>query len=88
MSVGSAVFNTDFLKSHYNAGLSFPNTSIAENQVTMTFESLYVKFINGTQIKIEENRGTNNSNISNNKIYQIYAWNWFSNKASMLQSSW
>ena len=75
VSVGSAVFNTDFLKSHYNSGLSFANISIAENGVNVTLECMYVKFINGTQINIEENRATNNAVLSNNKIYQIYAWN-------------
>lgn len=75
VAVGSATFCTDFLKSHYNAGLTFATTSIAENGSDVTFEQLYVKFINGTQINIEENRGTNNATLSNNKIYQIYAWN-------------
>ncbi|GAA6323568.1 hypothetical protein F350042L8_06660 [Fusobacterium ulcerans] len=75
ISVGSAVFNTDFLKSHYNSGLAFANTAIAENGVNVTFEHLYVKFINGTQINIEENRSTNNAVLNNNKIHQIYAWN-------------
>lgn len=75
ISVGSAVFNTDFLKSHYNSGLAFANIAIAENGVNVTFEHLYVKFINGTQINIEENRSTNNAVLNNNKIHQIYAWN-------------
>lgn len=75
VSVGSATFDTDFLKSHYNAGLAFANTAIAANGVNVTFEQLYVKFINGTQINIVENRSTNNAILSNNKIYQIYAWN-------------
>ena len=75
IAVGLAVFNTDFLKSHYNSGLTFATTSIAANGVNITFEQLYVKFINGTQINIEENRSTNNVTLSNNKIYQIYAWN-------------
>lgn len=74
-SVGSAVFNTDFLKNNYNAGLAFTNTAIAANGVNTTFEQLYVKFINGTQINIEENRSTNNAILNNNKIHQIYAWN-------------
>ena len=74
-SVSSAVFNTDFLKNNYNTGLTFNTTAIAPNGVDATFEHLYVKFINGTQINIEKNIATPNGNVSNNKIHQIYAWN-------------
>ena len=73
--VSSAVFNTDFLKNNYNTQLTFATTAINPNGVDVTFEHLYVKFINGTQINIEENRATPNGTLSNNKIHQIYAWN-------------
>ena len=74
-SIKSTVFNTEFLKKHYNSGLTLNTTVVNEGMNTTITEHLYIKFINGTQIKIEENRATNNANLKNNKIYQIYAWN-------------
>ncbi|WP_373078163.1 hypothetical protein [Fusobacterium varium] len=74
-SIKSTVFNTEFLKKHYNSGLTLHITGINENMNITTSEHLYIRFISRTQIKIEENRTTNNAILSNNKIYQIYAWN-------------
>ena len=69
----SDLYPVSFLKQNYNKGIIRGNSTYEKTVIFA--EHLYFCFRNKNQIEILENLSSTPTAISNNRIYQIYAWN-------------
>ena len=70
----TCIFNVEFLKKHYGAGIFLDIVTINESKAIVV-EFLKIIFIDKQHFNLIENKANSGVTTSNNKIYQIYAWN-------------